>query len=316
MAAALIVVPTAQAFAADSYPSRPITIVVPFPPGGANDLLARLAGDKMSQILHQPIITENKDGAGGNIASRFAARSTPDGYTLLLGFSGTLAINPAMYKNLGYDPATDLAAIGTIATTTSVLVVNPAFPVKTLKELIAYAKANPDKLNYASAGVGTVVHVTAEMLFDAAGIKIRHIPYRGTGPAVADVLEGQVPMIVPPISSVIGMIKAGQLRAIAVTSATRSPQLPEVPTVSESGLAGFESNHLIGLLAPTGTPEPIIAKLSTTLNEALGDPVLNSKMLEVGANPEMSTPEQYKKLMIEDQKKWGGIVRKLGLTAD
>ena len=314
--AALAVCLGHPALAADQYPNRPITIVVPFPPGGANDLLARLAGDKMSQLLHVPVIVENKAGAGGNIGSRYVAKAAPDGYTLLLGFSGTLGINPSMYSNLGYDPAKDLTPIGTIATAAAVLVVYPGLPIKTLKELIDYAKANPDKLNYASSGTGTVVHVSTEMVLDAAGIKIRHIPYRGTGPAVADVLTGQDQLIMPPIPSVVGMIQGGQLRAIAVTSKVRSPLLPDVPTVSEAGLPGFASEQLVGLLVPSGTPQPVVDTLSKTLNAALADPQVKAKIIKVGADPEASTPEQYAKLMAEDERLWGKIVRKLGLTAN
>jgi tripartite-type tricarboxylate transporter receptor subunit TctC len=316
LAAAVAVCLSHPVLAADQYPSRPITIVVPFPPGGANDLLARLAGDKMSQLLHVPVIVENKAGAGGNIGSRYVAKAAPDGYTLLLGFSGTLGINPAMYHNLGYDPAKDLTPIGTIATAAAVLVVYPGLPIKTLKELIDYAKANPDKLNYASSGTGTVVHVSTEMVLDAAGIKIRHIPYRGTGPAVADVLTGQDQLIMPPIPSVVGMIQNGQLRAIAVTSKVRSPLLPDVPTIGEAGLPGFASEQLVGLLAPSGTPQPVIDTLSKALNEALADPQTKAKIVKVGANPETSTPAQYMKLMTEDEQLWGKIVRKLGLTAN
>lgn len=316
LAIALVVGLSYPVLAADQYPSRPITIVVPFPPGGANDLLARLAGEKMGQLLHEPVVIENKAGAGGNIGSRYVAKAAPDGYTILLGFSGTLGINPAMYHNLGYDPAKDLTPIGTIATAAAVLVVYPGLPIKTLEELITYAKANPDKLNYASSGTGTVVHVSTEMVLDAAGIKIRHIPYRGTGPAVSDVLAGHDQLIMPPIPSVVGMIKSGQLRAIAVTSKTRSPLLPNVPTINEAGLPGFASEQLVGLLVPSATPKPVIDKLSTTLNEALADPNVKSKIIEVGADPELTAPEQYAKLIADDQQKWGKIVRKLGLTAN
>lgn len=316
LAVALVVGLSYPVLAADQYPSRPITIVVPFPPGGANDLLARLAGEKMGQLLHEPVVIENKAGAGGNIGSRYVAKAAPDGYTILLGFSGTLGINPAMYHNLGYDPAKDLTPIGTIATAAAVLVVYPGLPIKTLEELITYAKANPDKLNYASSGTGTVVHVSTEMVLDAAGIKIRHIPYRGTGPAVSDVLAGHDQLIMPPIPSVVGMIKSGQLRAIAVTSKTRSPLLPNVPTINEAGLPGFTSEQLVGLLVPSATPKPVIDKLSKTLNEALADPNVKSKIIEVGADPESTAPEQYAKLIADDQQKWGKIVRKLGLTAN
>jgi tripartite-type tricarboxylate transporter receptor subunit TctC len=313
---ALVVGLSYPVLAADQYPSRPITIVVPFPPGGANDLLARLAGEKMGQLLHEPVVIENKAGAGGNIGSRYVAKAAPDGYTILLGFSGTLGINPAMYRDLGYDPAKDLTPIGTIATAAAVLVVYPGLPIKTLEELITYAKENPDKLNYASSGTGTVVHVSTEMVLDAAGIKIRHIPYRGTGPAVSDVLAGHDQLIMPPIPSVVGMIKSGQLRAIAVTSKTRSPLLPNVPTINEAGLPGFASEQLVGLLVPSATPKPVVDKLSKTLNEVLANPNVKSKIIEVGAVPESTTPEQYAKLIADDQLKWGKIVRKLGLTAN
>jgi len=316
MTAALAVCVTGPVVAADQYPTRPVTIVVPFPPGGANDLLARLAGEKMSEFLHEPVIVENKAGAGGNIGSRYVAKAAPDGYTLLLGFSGTLGINPTMYHNLGYDPGKDLTPIGTIATAAAVLVVYPGLPIKTLKELIDYAKAHPDKLNYASSGTGTVVHVSTEMVLDAAGIKIRHIPYRGTGPAVADVLTGQDQLIMPPIPSVVGMIKSGQLRAIAVTSKVRSPLLPDVPTMSEAGLPGFASEQLVGLLAPAGTPQPVIDTLSKALEASLADPQVKAKIIKVGANPEASTPGQYRTLIANDAQQWGKIVRKLGLTAN
>jgi tripartite-type tricarboxylate transporter receptor subunit TctC len=302
--------------AADSYPTRPIAVIVPFPPGGANDLLARMVGERMSRSLGQSIVVENRSGAGGNIGSRQAARSPADGYTMLLTFSGTIAINPELYANIGYDAKKDLTAIGTIATAPAVVVVNPAVPAKTLRELIDYAKAKPGVLNYGSSGTGTVVHVSAEMMLEAAGINIRHIPYSGTGPAVSDLLGGHVQMMLPPIPSVIGMIKSGQLRALAVTGQNRSPLLPDVPTVSEAGLPGFVSTQLIGLMAPAGTPRPIVERLNTELRNAVNDPAISKRILEVGAEPLASTPEEYTKLAAADQKLWGTIVKKLGLHVD
>ncbi len=302
--------------AADSYPTRPIMLIVPFPPGGANDLLARLAGERMGRALGQSIVVENRSGAGGNLGSRAAARSAPDGYTILLTFSGTIAINPVLYANVGYDAAKDLTAIGTIASAPAIVVVNPAVPVKTLRELIDYAKANPGVLTYGSSGVGTVVHVAAEMMLDAADIKIRHIPYSGTGPAVSDLLGGHVQMVMPPIPSVIGLVTKGQLRALAVTGKERSPLLPDVPTVSEAGLPGFASEQLIGLMAPAGTPRAIIDRLNSELRIAVNDPAIKSRILEVGAVPLATTPEEYTALAAEDQKSWGTIVKKLGLHVD
>lgn len=307
--------PAASA-AADSYPSRPITLIVPFPPGGGNDLLARLVGERMGRTLGEPVVVENRSGAGGNIGSRQAARSAPDGYTVLLGFSGTLAINPALYANLGYDPDKDLLPIGTIATSPSVLVVNPAVPVRTLRDLIAYVKANPDKLNYASSGIGTVVHVSTEMLLDAAGIVVKHIPYKGTGPGVSDLLGGQVQVMMPPIPSVIGMIKDGRLRPIAVTSRQRSPLLPDVPTVDEAGLPGFAAELLYGLLVPEGTPAPIVARLNQELRAAVADDELDKRFIELGATPLGGTPADYAAAIAADRRLWGGIVHKLGLREE
>jgi tripartite-type tricarboxylate transporter receptor subunit TctC len=212
----------------------------------------------MGKALGQQIVVENRPGAGGNIGSRQAARSAPDGYTMLLAFTGTIGINPSLYANLGYDPAKDLTPIGSIATSPAVLVVHPSLPVKTLQELIAYAKANPGQLSYASSGVGTVVHVATEMLADAAGIQVEQVPYKGTGPGITDLLGGHVKMMMPPIPAMIGYVNAGTLRAIGVTSKERSPLLPDVPTIEEAGLPGFVSEQRYGLLAPAGTPRPII----------------------------------------------------------
>jgi len=305
-----------HAWAAETFPTRPIMLIVPFPPGGANDLLARLVGERMSRSLGQAIVVENRSGAGGNIGSRQAAKSAPDGYTMLLTFSGTIAINPVLYANIGYDSDKDLTAIGTIATAPAVVVVNPAVPAQTLRELIAYAKAHPGELNYGSSGTGTVVHVSAEMMLDAADIKIRHIPYSGTGPAVSDLLGGHVQMMLPPIPSVIGLVKSGQLRALAVTGKERSPLMPDVPTVSEAGLPGFASEQLIGLMAPAGTPRPIIERLNSELRNAVTDPAISSRILEVGAAPLAGTPEAYTALAAADQKSWGTIVKKLGLHVE
>src|SRR5690242_17527321 len=198
----------AHAQAPDAYPARPITLVVPFAPSGGNDIMARLVGERMGKALGQQILVENRPGAGGNIGSRQAARSAPDGYTMLLAFTGTIGINPSLYANLGYDPAKDLTPIGSIATSPAVLVVHPSLPVKSLKELIAYAKANPGQLSYASSGVGTVVHVATEMLADAAGIKVEQVPYKGTGPGITDLLGGHVKMMMPPIPAMIAHINA------------------------------------------------------------------------------------------------------------
>ena len=308
--------PAANAQGADAYPSRPITLIVPFPPAGTNDILARIVGDYMSRTLGQQVVIENRGGAGGNIGSRQAARSTPDGYTILLAYVGTLAINPAMYASMGYDPDTQLTPIGSIAIAPSVLVVHPSFPAKTVQEFIAYARANPGQVNYASSGIGTGVHVGTEMLGDAARIDIKHVPYKGTGPAVSDLLGGHVKVMMPPIPTVLTNIRAGSLRALGVTSPSRSPLLSDVPTIAESGLPGFSADARFGLMAPAGTPAPIIARLNKELRAALGDEGVRKKMSENGLTPAPDTPAEYAKAIVDDQKVWGGIVRKLNLKAE
>jgi tripartite-type tricarboxylate transporter receptor subunit TctC len=306
----------AEAQGIDNYPSRPITLIVPFPPGGTNDILARILSERMSKSLGQQVVVENRAGAGGNIGSRQAARSAPDGYTMLVTYVGTLAINPAMYANLGYDPDKELAPIGSIATAVSVLVVHPSFPAHSLRELIAQAKANPGQINFASSGVGTGVHVGMEMLADAAGINIKHIPYKGTGPALADLLGGHVKVMLPPIPPVISNIRSGLLRPLAVTSTVRSPLLPDVRTIDEAGVPGFSADTRFGLMVPAGTPRTIVERLNKELRAALEDESVRKRMLDDGLIPQPDTPEEYAAANAEDQKLWGGTVRKLGLKVD
>ena len=270
----------------------------------------------MGKALGQQIVVENRPGAGGNIGSRQAARSAPDGYTMLLAFTGTIGINPSLYANLGYDPGKELAPIGSIATSPAVLVVHPSLPVKTLRELIAYAKANPGELSYASSGVGTVVHVATEMLAEAAGIKVEQVPYKGTGPGITDLLGGHVKMMMPPVPAMIGYVNAGTLRAIGVTSKERSPLLPDVPTIEEAGLPGFVSEQRYGLLAPTGTPRPIIERLNAELRNALADETIRKRIVDDGATPRPDSPDDYAAAIEQDRALWGGIVRKLGLRVE
>jgi tripartite-type tricarboxylate transporter receptor subunit TctC len=298
------------------FPSRPITLVVPFAPGGGNDIMARLIGERMGRSFGQQVVIENRPGAGGNIGSRQVARSAPDGYTMVLAFTGTMAINPALYANMGYDPNKELAPVGSIATASSVLVVHPSVPANNFRELVAYAKANPGRINYASSGVGTVVHVATEMLAEAAEIKIEQIPYKGTGPAMSDLLGGHVKMMMPPIPAVINSVKGNLLRAIGVTSKERSPLLPDVPTISEAGLAGFASEQRYGLLVPAGTPRAVIHRLNAELRAALADETLQKRIIDDGGTPQPDLPDQYAVAIISDQQTWGGIVRKLGLRVE
>jgi tripartite-type tricarboxylate transporter receptor subunit TctC len=270
---------------AQDYPSRPITLVVPFPPGGSTTIVARIVADKMSEALGQSIVVDNRGGAGGTVGSRAVAKSPADGYTILLGYTGTLAIGPSLYGNAGYDPRSDFEPIGRIATAPNTLVVHPSLPVHSVPELIAYAKANPGKLNYGSAGIGTVSHVCGEYFATAAGIKITHVPYKGTGPAIIDLLGGHIPMAFAPVPATHENATSGKLRMLAVTSAVRSTLLPNVPTIAETALPGFEAVLRYGLVAPAGTPRAIVAKLNTALNTALTSDDVRARLALDGAEP-------------------------------
>jgi tripartite-type tricarboxylate transporter receptor subunit TctC len=293
-----------------------VTLVVTFPPGGGNDAMARLMAERLSKVVGHPFVVENRGGAGGGIGTRAVAKSAPDGYTLLLAFSGTLAINPSLYENVGYDPQKDFAPIGLIASSPSVLVANPAFPAKTLPELIAYAKQHPGEINYASSGVGTVVDVSMEMFASMAGIKIRHVPYRGTGPGVTDLVGNHVSLMMPPLQPVLGNIQSGQLRAIAMASPTRSKLLPNLPTIDEAGVPGYTAAMRYGLVAPAGTPEPVISFLNKKLNEVLALPDVHARLIAEGADPLTSSPEEYGADIKRDQAFWGPMVKKLGLKVE
>jgi len=254
---------------AEEYPTRPITLIVPFPPGGSTTVMARNVADKLSVSLGQQIVVENRGGAGGVIGTRSVARAAPDGYTILLSYTATMAIAPAMNVNAGYDPRKDFVPIGMIGAAPSVLVVNPAMPVHSIAELVAYAKASPTPVQYGSPGVGTVNHLAGEYLAAETGMKLQHVPYKGNGPALSDLLGNHIPMMFVPIPVALGNIKAGTLRGIAIGSAKRTSLLPELPTLAESGVPGFEVALRYGLVAPAGTPPAVIARLNKELNAAL-----------------------------------------------
>ena len=301
---------------ADDYPSRPITLIVPFPPGGSTTVMARIVADKLSAALGQQIVVENRGGAGGTIGTRFAAKAAPDGYTILLSYTATLAIAPAMNANAGYDPKKELTPIGMIGFAPNVLVVHPSLPVRSIAELIAYAKAAPAPLQYGSPGVGTVNHLAGEYLANETGIKLQHVPYKGNGPATTDLLGGHIPMMFLPIPVAVGNVKAGSLRALAITSAKRSDLLPDLPTLAESGVAGFDVALRYGLAAPAGTPTTVIARLNKELNAALASEDVKNRLATEGAEALPGTPEAYAADIEADEKKWGGLVRKLGLKGE
>jgi tripartite-type tricarboxylate transporter receptor subunit TctC len=309
--AAAAFVGTSPALAED-YPSRPITLVVGYSAGGGNDILARIAAEKMSPLLGQQIVIENRGGAGGSIATRQIARAAPDGYTLGLGGTGTLAIDPTLYPNVGYDSRKDFAPIGLIGTSALVLVVHPSIPAHNVKELIAYAKANPGKLTYASAGVGSGIHLAAAYFGFQAGLNLIHVPYKGTGPALADLVGGHVSMYFSSMPPAISLVKDGKVRALGVTGLKRSPIFPELPTIAEAALPGFEAVLHYGIVAPAGTPKPIVTKLNAALRQAVMSDDLKKKLAADGTEPLPSTPEEYAADIDKEETKWSDIVRKSG----
>ncbi len=301
---------------AQSFPNRPITLVIPFAPGGSTSIVGRVIADKMSQLLGEGIVIDNRPGAGGTVGSKMVAKSEPDGYTILLGYTGTLAIGPSLYKNVGYDPRKDFAPIGMIGNAPSAVVVHPSFPAKSIAELIAYAKANPGKINFGSAGVGSVNHITGEYFARSAGITLMHIPYKGTGPALTDLLGGHIPMALAPVPAVHANVTAGLLRALAVTGKTRSGLLPDVPTIAEEGLTGFEASLYYGLVAPAGTPRPIIDRLNMELRAALASDEVKKQLGLDGTEITSGSPEDYADFIDKDEKKWSDLVKASGVEQE
>ena len=306
----------AAGVSAQAYPTKPIRIVVPFPAGGTTDVLARAAAQKLAETLGQPAVVDNRPGAGGNIGAELVAKSAPDGYTLLMGTVGTHAINPGLYPKLPYDHVKDFAPVILVAGVPNVLVINPALPVNSVQELIAYAKANPGKLNFASSGNGTSIHLSAELFKTMAGVQMTHVPYKGSAPALQDLVGGQVQLMFDNLPSSLALIKGGKLKALAVTSATRAAALPDVPTLAESGLPGFEASSWFGLLAPTGTPPPVIARLNGEIAKWLATPEAKEKLLAQGANAAGGTPEDFARFITAETAKWQKVVKESGAKVD
>jgi tripartite-type tricarboxylate transporter receptor subunit TctC len=301
---------------AGAYPDRPITLIVPFPPGGSTTVMARNVADKMSAALGQPVVVENRGGAGGTLGTRYAAKAAPDGYTILLSYTGTFSIAPSAYADSGYDPRKDFAPIGMIGVAPNLLVVTPSLPVHSLAELIAYAKAQKAPMQFGSPGVGTVNHLAGEMLALEIGAPLLHIPYKGNGPALGDLIGGHIPMMFMPIPAALGNVKAGTLRALAISSAARSGVLPDLPTMAESGLPGFEVALRYGLAAPAGTPPPIVERLNKELNAALADEDVQKRLANEGADALPMSPQAYAADIDREEKKWGALVRKLNVKLE
>jgi tripartite-type tricarboxylate transporter receptor subunit TctC len=298
---------------AQAYPARPVTLVVPYPPGGSADILARLVGQQLGTHLGHPVIVENKGGAGTAIGAKAVAQATPDGYTLLLGTVSSQAINPAMNK-VGYDPIKDFLAVSPVAAIPFVLVANPSLQARSVADVIAMAKAEPGKLAYASAGPGTSNHLAGELLASRAKIKLLHVPYKGSAPALTDVVGGQVPLMFDLITTSLPMLQAGKVKALAVTSRTRSTLLPDVPTVSESALPDYEVSAWFGVFAPVGTPHSIVSRLNTELTAILQAPDMQKRLRDMGAEAQTGTPEAYTRYVRDEAKKWSGVVRQAGLA--
>ena len=314
--AAGVVSALATIAAAQNYPTRPITLVVPFPPGGSTTIVARIVTDRMADAIGQQFVVDNRGGAGGTLGTRQVAKSTPDGYTLALGYTGTLAIAPSLFPNVGYDVRTDFAPLGRIGVAPSTVVVHPSFPVHSVAELIAYAKANPGKVNYGSAGIGTVGHVAGEYFAIETGIKLTHIPYKGTGPAITDLLGGHIPLSFSPIPAVHESAKSGLLRMLAVTSAKRSGLVPDTPTIAESGVPGFEAVLRYGLVAPGGTPRPIVDRLNKALRAALESAEVRNRLAVEGAEPLPSSPEEYAADLDHEEIQWSKVIKASGAKAE
>ncbi|UPK01356.1 tripartite tricarboxylate transporter substrate binding protein [Bradyrhizobium sp. 170] len=300
---------------AQTWPTHSIRLVVNFPPGGAADLLARLIGQSLTETFGQPVVVENKGGANGNIGGEMVARSAPDGYTLLMSSGGMVAINPHLYANMSFDPAKDLVPVASVARVPFYLVVRTENPAKDFKAFVADLKANPGKRNFGSPGIGSSPHLAAEMLKKMSGADAVHVPYRGAAPALNDLLAGQIDFLFDP-GIAIEHVKAGKLRAIAIGSPQRSPQLPDVPTLQELGLTGFDADAIFGVYAPAGTPREVIMRLNTEINRALATAALKERIMTVGNVPAAMSPDEFGERAREDSKRFGAIIRERGIRAD
>ncbi len=311
-AATLAVASMGSALAADAYPDKPLTMVVPFSAGGTTDILARIVGQALGQELGQTIIIENKPGAGGNIGAQQASRAKADGYTLFMGTVGTHAINQALYKKLPYDPVKDFAPLSRVANVPNLLVAHPSRPYKTVQEMIAYAKKHPGEVTYGSPGSGASPHVSGALFQSMTGAEMTHVPYKGSAPAISDLLGNQIAVMFDNMPSAIQHVRSGKLRPIAVTTAKRSPELPDVPTIAEAGVPGYEATSWFGLWAVAGTPAPILTKLQTALTKVLKDPAVAKKIADQGGEVVIETPAQFDAFIKSEAAKWGKVVKESG----
>ena len=302
---------------AQAYPNRPIKIVVPFPAGGPTDGMARIISDRLGTVLGQSIIIENRGGgAGGSVGAKVVASADPDGYTILLTPGGSLTTGPAVHKNLGYDPLKAFVPVGLVMETPQALSVHPDLPVKTMAELVAYAKANPGKISFGSQGFGVGPHLLLELFKLEAGIKMTHVPYRGTAPMLTALLTGEVQLVIDPTTTSLTHIQSGKIRPLAIAGPTRTPALPDVPTTAEAGYPKLSSPFWLGVVAPAGTPPAIVAKLNAAFREALGAPETRERLANFGAEAKIGTPEAFGKLIANELALWQGVVRDANITVE
>ncbi|HEX5362665.1 MAG TPA: tripartite tricarboxylate transporter substrate binding protein [Gallionella sp.] len=307
---------TVVAAIAQPYPAKPIRLIAPSTPGDAPDVIARLIALRLSPVLGQPIVVENRPGAGGVIGSEVAAKSAPDGYTLIMGNAGSHGINAAVYSKLPYDIQRDFAPISQVAIAPNIMVINPSIPAKSVAEFIAYAKSQPGKLSYASGGNGSSAHMSMELFKAMSGVDIQHVPYKGSSPALTDLMGGQVAVFIGNIPPTVPLVRAGKLRALAVTTKSRSTLMPELPTISEAGLSGYETVAWFGVLAPAGTPPEIVKTLSTEISKIARSPEMRDKLLAMGAEPVGGTPEEFKAVIDSDIAKWKRLAQKESIKVD
>jgi tripartite-type tricarboxylate transporter receptor subunit TctC len=313
---AVMIVAVAPPVVAQAYPIKTIKLVAPSTPGDAPDVIARLIADRLSTVLGQQVVVENKPGAGGVVGSDAVAKSAPDGYTLIMGNAGSHGINAAVYAHLPYDIQRDFVPVSQVAVAPNVMVINPSLPAKTVAEFIAYAKSQPGKLSYASGGNGSSAHMSMELFKSMAGVDIQHIPYKGSSPALADLVGGQVAVFIGNMPPTVPLVKAGKLRALAVTTKAHSALMPELPTIAESGLPGYETVAWFGVLAPSGTPPEIVNRLSLAIGKIARSPEIRDKLLAMGAEPVGGTPEEFRAVIDRDIAKWKPLAQKVGIKVD
>ncbi|MCW5575733.1 MAG: tripartite tricarboxylate transporter substrate binding protein [Burkholderiales bacterium] len=313
LGAALLAATTVAA--AQNYPQRPVRFVVPYAPGGSTDTLARSMGNKMSELLGQQVVVDNRPGANGDIGMTIVARAPADGYSIVLGYIANLGIGPSLYEKMPYDPIKDFASITQVAGASNIFVIHPSLPAKTFKEFIAYTKANPKKVSFASAGVASVGHLTGELLNEMAGIDMQHIPYKGSGQAITDLVGGHIKAMISGMASTLPHVRSGKLVGIVTTGLKRTPATPDIPTIAET-YPGFESSSWFGVLAPAGTPKPIIARLNADIHKSLQDPAVAKRLAGVGFEITYGTPEEFTNYIKSEIKKWAKVVKASGAKPD